>query len=270
MIASGRLGVFPKPLIGMPCARDKSQRHYGLPVFIQNQTYLRALADAGAAPVTIPLHLDEMTLTAIFQRLDGLFLAGGEDIDPAAYGEAQHELLGMVDPERDRVELLLARQALEVGKPLLAVCRGMQVLNVAAGGSLYQDVQVQRAGAAKHDYFPPQYERSLISHQVTIAPDSRLASWFDGIADVNSMHHQAAKVLGWGCRPVAWAPDGVVEAVEVEGHPFGIGVQWHPEELVDDSAHPGNAALFAAFVAHCGQQAAAPIPTSVLSQMNLG
>lgn len=264
MTAHSDNGSGPKPLIGMPSARDKSQRFYGLPVFIQNQAYLRALAAAGAAPVTIPLHLDEGTLRVIFDRLDGVFLPGGEDMDPATYGEEHHELLGALDPERDRTELLLARWAVAGGKPLLAVCRGMQLLNVATGGTLYQDIRALREDSVQHDYFPPQFERIRISHEVSIDQDSLLGPIYGPQTAVNSMHHQGVKALGDSCRPVAWAPDGLVEAVQVAGHPFAVGVQWHPEELANLQNYSMNALLFEAFVAECRQHFAA------LSQTRLG
>jgi putative glutamine amidotransferase len=251
MTGASTNGFRPQPLIGMPSARDKSQRYYGLPVYIQNQTYLRALAAAGAAPVTIPLQLEEETLRVIFDRLDGIFLPGGEDLDPHTYGEDQHELLGAVDSERDRTELVLARLALETGKPLLAVCRGMQLLNVVSGGSLFQDIRALRQGSEQHDYFPPQFERIRISHPVTIDPESPLGSIFGLETAVNSMHHQAVKTLGQGCRPIAWAPDGVVEGLQVVGHPFAVGVQWHPEELATQQDHQANFRLFEAFVERC-------------------
>lgn len=249
--STGRNGSGPKPLVGMPSARDKSQRFFGLPVFVQNQAYLRALAAAGAAPVTIPLHLDEDTLRVIFDRLDGIFLPGGEDLDPSTYGEEHHELLGAVDPERDRTELTLARWAVAEGKPLLAVCRGMQLLNVASGGSLYQDIRALRARSDQHDFFPPQYERVRISHPVEIDVTSPLGQIFGPRTVVNSMHHQAVKTLGARCRAIAWAPDGVIEAVQVVEHPFAIGVQWHPEELATLQETRANAQLFEAFVAAC-------------------
>ena len=115
MATNSKNGHAPKPMIGMPCARDKSPRYYGLPIFIQNTTYLRAVTDAGAAPIIIPLQLDEATLRVIYDSLDGIFLPGGEDLDPERYGEDQHELLGAIDPERDRTELMLARWALDDG-----------------------------------------------------------------------------------------------------------------------------------------------------------
>lgn len=260
MTSGGANGSRLQPLVGMPSARDKSQRYYGLPVYIQNQTYLRALAAAGAAPVTIPLQLDEDTLRVIFDRLDGVFLPGGEDLDPLTYGEDQHELLGAVDPERDRTELVLARLALDSGKPLLAVCRGMQLLNVVSGGSLFQDIRALRQGSEQHDYFPPQFERIRISHPITIDPESPLADIFGPETAVNSMHHQAVKTLGQGCRPVAWAPDGVVEALQVVDHPFALGVQWHPEELTTQQGCQANFRLFQAFVDQCRAAAQHPAP----------
>lgn len=257
-------GSGPKPLIGMACARDKSQRYYGLPVFIQNQTYLRAMTEAGGAPIAIPLHLDEVTLHAIYERLDGVFLPGGEDLDPANYGAEPHELLGAVDAERDRVELLLTRWALADGKPLLAVCRGMQLLNVAAGGTLFQDIGALRPHSERHDYFPPEYQRFRISHEVRFDAGSVLCQVFGGPMRVNSMHHQGLDRLGRGCQAAAWAPDGVVEGLEVAGHPFAVGVQWHPEELAPRNGYRINHQLFAAFVQRCKQD------VLELSQVDLG
>ncbi|MEI2688790.1 MAG: gamma-glutamyl-gamma-aminobutyrate hydrolase family protein [Anaerolineae bacterium] len=145
MASNGHSGTNRIPKIGIPCARDKSQRYYGLPIFIQNTTYLRAITDGGAAPIIIPLQLDEATLRVIYETVDGIFLPGGEDMDPAQYDEQHHEMLGATDPERDRTEMLLGRWALEDSKPLMAICRGAQVLNVIQGGSLYQDIRALRA-----------------------------------------------------------------------------------------------------------------------------
>jgi len=237
-----------RPLIGLPMARDRSPRFYGLAIFIQNQTYVRALAEAGAAPMSIPLNLDETVLRAIYERLDGLFLPGGEDMSPESYGENPHELLGPTDPERDRTELTLARWALAEGKPIMAVCRGIQVLNVATGGTLFQDILTERPDSEKHDYFPPQFARNRISHEMRVENGTLLSRALDpnAVHSVNSMHHQAIKALGEGLRPSAVAPDGVVEALEYQDHPFAVGVQWHPEELTTSDA--GMAKLFGQFV----------------------
>lgn len=235
-----------RPLIGVPTGREKSQRFFGLSLFIMNQTYVRTLEQLGALPVMIPLHMSEETLRGIFERLDGLLLPGGEDIDPSNYGEDRHAQLGPTDKERDRTELQLTRWALDAGMPVFGVCRGVQVLNVACGGSLYQDLLSQRPDFGKHDYFPPRFERFRISHQVEIEEESLLGSTLGAIHEVNSMHHQGVNRVGVGLRVVARADDGLAEALEAPGLPFVLGVQWHPEELAKTDHH--SASLFFDFV----------------------
>lgn len=235
-----------RPLIGVTMGREKSQRFFGLNLFIMNQTYVRILEALGALPVMIPLHMSEATLRGIFERLDGLFLPGGEDIDPAHYGAERHEMLGATDKERDRTELLLTRWAIEIGMPVLGVCRGAQMINVACGGTLYQDILSERPDLAKHDYFPPNFERYRISHRIDIAPDSLLARAMGAVHEVNSMHHQGIDRVGFGLRVVAWAEDGLPEAIEAPALPYVVGVQWHPEELA--RTDPLNANLFSDFV----------------------
>lgn len=247
-----------RPLIGVPTGREKSQRFFGLPLYIMNQTYIRVLESLGALPVMIPLQMSEATLYGIFQRLDGLFLPGGEDLDPSTYGAERHPQLGAPDRERDRTELLLTRWALEAGMPVLGVCRGIQVLNVVCGGTLYQDLHSQRPDLAKHDYFPPQFERFRVSHHVTIESDSRLAQALGTGHEVNSMHHQGIERLGQGLRVVARAEDDLPEAVELPQLPFVIGVQWHPEELAKtDQLSSG---LFYEFIRAAGSDWRSQIP----------
>lgn len=235
-----------RPLIGVTMGREKSQRFFGLNLFIMNQTYVRTLESLGALPVMIPLHMTEESLRGIFERLDGLFLPGGEDIDPANYGAQRHELLGATDKERDRTELLLTRWALEMGMPVLGVCRGAQMINVACGGTLYQDILSERPDLIKHDYFPPSFERFRISHRIDIEADSRLAHALGQIHEVNSMHHQGLDRIGYGLRVVAHAEDGLPEAVEAPALPYVVGVQWHPEELAKTDQMSAN--LFYDFV----------------------
>ena len=220
-----------RPLIGVTMGREKSQRFFGLNLFIMNQTYVRTLEQLGALPVMIPLHMTEATLRGTFERLDGLFLPGGEDIDPANYGAGRHDLLGATDKERDRTELLLTRWAVERGMPVLGVCRGVQMINVACGGTLTQDLHSERPELVKHDYFPPSFERFRISHPIDIEADSRLAHAMGQVHEVNSMHHQGIDRLGTALRVVARAADGLPEAVEIPALPFVVGVQWHPEEM---------------------------------------
>jgi putative glutamine amidotransferase len=235
-----------RPLIGVTMGREKSQRFFGLSLFIMNQTYVRMLETMGALPVMIPLHMTEFTLRGTFDRLDGIFLPGGEDIDPANYGSERHPLLGATDKERDRTELLLSRWAIEEGMPVLGVCRGAQMINVACGGTLVQDLHMERPEFVKHDYFPPSFERYRISHRVDIEIDSRLARAMGSVHEVNSMHHQGLDRIGHGLRVVARAEDGLPEAVEVPDLPFVVGVQWHPEELAKTDQMSAN--LFFDFV----------------------
>ncbi len=247
-----------RPLIGVPTGREKSQRFFGLPLYIMNQTYVRTLETLGALPVLIPLQMSEATLRGIFDRLDGLLLPGGEDIDPGRYGEERHPQLGSTDHERDRTELLLAHWALESGMPILGVCRGVQVLNVICGGSLFQDLTSQMPQLSKHDYFPPTFERFRVSHQVAILEDSRLAQTLGRVHEVNSMHHQGIARLGKGLRVVGIAEDGLAEALEMPGLPFAVGVQWHPEELAKTDGL--SAGLFYDFIRTAASEWRAEVP----------
>lgn len=223
----------------------------GLPQsVVMNQRYYHAVTLVGAVPVLVPLlDDDEDTLREIFERVDGILVPGGVDMDPATYGEEPHPLLGNLDPARDRTELMMCRWAVEEKKPFLGLCRGAQVLNVAQGGTLWQDLAQQGATEMKHDYFPNfGFERDHIAHEITIAKGSRLrhALESDRIG-VNSMHHQGLKTLGQGLRATAVAPDGLVEAVELDdANAFVVGVQWHPE--VFELSDPHSRHLFKEFV----------------------
>ncbi len=236
------------PLVGIPCGASPA-RGLSPAGYRQNAAYVRSVAEAGGLPVLIPLLDDEKLLRALYERLDGLLLPGGGDVDPLQYGETPRPECGVdgVDPLRDRVELALARWALGEERPILGICRGQQTLNVAAGGTLYQDIGHQVRGAWRHQYLG---ERDDLVHPIAVAPNSRLARVL-GTTDlrVNSLHHQAVARLAPGLRDVAHAPDGVVEALEHEGHPFALAVQFHPEELTP--GHEPSVRLFEAFVAAC-------------------
>lgn len=245
------------PIILIPCRNDRSAKSHNLPMQGMGQAYLSAIITAGGLPLLVPVGLDEMRLFRALDEADGLLLAGGEDIAPALFGEEPHPKLGTVDAERDAAEMVLARRALEMGMSLLAICRGIQVLNVATGGTLYQDILSQVPGALKHDCFYPDYPRDHIAHTVAVASDSHLAAIVGqtvgspAAVPVNSLHHQAVKALGAGLRAVAQAPDGIVEAVEGTGDAWVLGVQWHPEELA--CARADMRALFRAFVEAAGR-----------------
>jgi putative glutamine amidotransferase len=176
-------------------------------------------------------------------------------VEPTAYGQERSDLCGRTDSARDAVEIALARWAVADGKPLLGVCRGLHILNVALGGTLHQDTAACVPDSIKHDYFPTQgFERDLLAHDVDVRSGSRLAdSLGSGAVRVNSMHHQAINDLGRGLRITAVAPDGLIEAIETTSpDAFGVAVQWHPEALIDHDA--ATLDLFRAFVDSCGRQ----------------
>jgi putative glutamine amidotransferase len=229
-----------RPLIGI--TTQTLQAIDGIPAgvphsVVMNQRYYQAAAMAGAAPVLIPLLDDRDALRAIYERMDGILIPGGVDVDPATFGEAAHERLGSIDPDRDRVEMQLVKWAVEDGKPVLGLCRGLQVINVALGGTLYQDLEAQYPDSIKHDYFPTYgFARDHLAHDVALEHGSRLHRLTEAHRiPVNSMHHQGIKVLADALIPSAFAPDGLIEAAELPGGRFVVGVQWHPEvfEMTD-------------------------------------
>ncbi len=245
-----------RPIIGIPTQTLQSLGGVSAeipPSWVMSQRYITTLTAAGAIPWMIPL-VDEATLRGVFDALDGVFLPGGADIDPVSYGTDPHPLCDRTDPERDRVELLLARWAMERGTPVLGVCRGMQLINVAAGGSLYQDLAEQLPGSIKHDYFPfkgAAYRRDFLAHSVDVSPNTRLARLFgEGKLQVNSMHHQGVRELGTGLRATARSPDGLIEGLETTGRNYVFAVQWHPEALTDHDTHSRE--MFEDFIAAAG------------------
>jgi putative glutamine amidotransferase len=205
-------------------------------------TYLRAIEVAGGLPVVMPpLELD--AVEPLLDRLSGICLSGGPDLDPAAYHERRHPELGPVEPELDRFELELARRADARGLPILAVCRGMQALNVARGGTLHQHLPERPGVTLDHRQAKP---GDVVTHGVRIAAGSALARTMGRRrAQVNSFHHQAVNRLGAGLRAVAWSSDGVIEGIEAPAREFLLGVQWHAEIL---TTRPEHAALFSALV----------------------
>lgn len=203
-------------------------------------TYIESLRRAGAIPLLIPPQPENAG--AIVTELDGILLAGGDDCDPAVYGEEKHPTVEPMDPRRQDSDLTLARVARERGIPTLAICLGVQVMNVAAGGTLIQDIDSQLQSEIEHASKPEDRAR----HDVLIEPGTKLAS-IVGTPEinVNSSHHQAIKEVGEGLRITAHAPDGIVEGLEDPKHPFYVGVQWHPEDM------PGEASaksIFDSFV----------------------
>jgi putative glutamine amidotransferase len=237
-----------RPLIGIPIGRhiDRHGRAYvRLP-----EAYGLALTEAGGAPVLIPPLGDAGPLERIFSTLDGILFPGGLDVHPARYGEGDDVLPNVsVDEPLDDLELQLARWATDRELTTLGICRGQQLLNVALGGSLVQDLPTAGVGHPQSTLTI----RNELAHAIEVEPSSRLAEIFGATRfEVNSFHHQAVKALGRGLKPVGWAPDGVVEAVESIEHPWLLAVQFHPENLVAN--HQPSRRLFAAFVAACAER----------------
>lgn len=235
-----------RPLIGISIGRhtDRLGRVYNrLP-----ESYGIAITAAGGAPVLIPPITDRAALERIFSALDGMLFPGGLDVHPAHFGEEIHPTV-TVDEPLDGLELQLAQWATEREVTTLGICRGQQLLNVALGGTLIQDLPT-------HGIEHPQSAaavRNELAHTITVQPDSRLAAVFgDTEFSVNSFHHQAINSLGRGLKAVGWSTDGVIEAVESTEHPWLLAVQFHPENLTP--AHEPSRRLFDAFVTACAER----------------
>jgi putative glutamine amidotransferase len=197
-----------------------------------NDAYLHAVQQAGGIPILLSPGLEAAALEAVWSRLDGILLTGGGDVGPRRFGEDRHPTVDEVSDARDRLELEVTERAVQTRRPLLAICRGIQVLNVALGGSLYQDIASDTGSTTAHSQSAP---RNQPTHLVKVMGEgTRLGATLGASEiEVNSMHHQAVKRLGRGLREVAWAPDGIIEGIELAGaSTLVLGVQWHPEELI--------------------------------------
>jgi putative glutamine amidotransferase len=242
-----------RPLIGI--TTQTLQAIDGIPAGlphsdVMNQRYYIAVAMAGGAPVLVPLLDDEPeALRGSYEACTGILIPGGVDVHPRNFNEAPHPKLGRVDPARDRVEMQLTRWAVADKKPLLGLCRGLQVINVTLGGSLYQDLEEQYPDGIKHDYFPTYgFERDHLAHEVTLTEGSRLRQMMElDRISVNSMHHQGVKTLAPSLVASAVAPDGLIEAAESASDHFLVGVQWHPE--VFEMTDPHTRHVFREFIA---------------------
>jgi putative glutamine amidotransferase len=245
-----------RPVIGIPCYSGRREGTL-TPYYGNNRSYVRAVQRAGGVAFLIPAGHDADALEAICSRLDGLLLSGGCDVDPARYGEERITACQEPDPERDELELALAAWALDAAVPILGICRGMQLLNVACGGTLYQDLETQQPEMARHDHAAT--GRTYRAHGIRLQQHSQLSEILRATPyEVNSLHHQAVARPGDRIEIVGWSPDGVAEAMEVDGHPFAVAVQFHPEELEGDPEHPDepSRSLFHAFVLACGKRMA--------------
>ena len=230
-----------RPVIGLTAGRDVPGRPDNLTI---PRTYPDAVVAAGGVPVVVtPMH-DARALRQLFSTLDGVILPGGLDVQPSAYGEPAHPTT-RVDPVLDVLEFEIARWAIAEALPTLGICRGHQLINVALGGSLIQDLPSVKLHHWQRE------QSSTLTHALEVDGDSKFAGIF-GVSSlrVNSFHHQAIDRLGRGLRAVGWSPDGVIEAIESADHPWLLAVQFHPEDLIE--FHEPSQRLFRAFVEACG------------------
>lgn len=231
-----------KPYIGITCDHDNETDRLQL-----RMAYCRSVLNAGGLPVLVPYAGSE-DMAAILAHVDGLLLSGGGDVDPALFAESPHPRLGRVNKVRDEVEIWLCELAFSVNIPVLGICRGMQVMNIAAGGSLYQDLKSQweMRELLEHDQTIADW-RPI--HDVVVIKNSLLHKITGkSTLQVNSLHHQAIKSASCFYHISAKADDGVIEAIEFDKHTFCLGVQWHPERMPDD---PVSQSIFAAFIGAC-------------------
>jgi len=200
-------------------------------------TYVDAVVEAGGIPVVLPAVEDEAVIRQYVQMMDGFIFAGGRDLNPALYGQEQHESVVTENVRREAFDLELMRQVLDAEKPILGICLGMQQMNVVRGGTLIQDIP--SFTDVDEDHRPADVPGTHLAHDVLIDEDSILHSLIgESTLTVNSLHHQACGDLGDGILVTGRSPEGIVEAIEIPDYPFALGVQWHPEMLYDvDSSH---------------------------------
>jgi putative glutamine amidotransferase len=214
-----------RPIIGITGELEAARwRDWIREAVLSPVSYTRAVERAGGSPVVLP-PVPSSSVESLVAKLDGLVISGGRDVNPALYDEPAHPQTDAPDHRRDRFELLMARAAIDADLPFLAICRGMHIVNVARGGTLVQHLP-DRLGTESHKPDPVK----LTIHDLEISAASKLGRVLGSKAQAPAAHHQGIDRIGTGLLTVAWTPDQVVEAVELEGHKFGVGVQWHPEE----------------------------------------
>lgn len=236
-----------KPLIGITTRNSKDGD--GHPLTALQHSYLKAVMQAGGLPVMIPNILSEEDFLDLYSRLNGILFSGGGDVSLKYFSGSDHPRIGEVDDLRDSTEITLMRTAVNDGKPILGICRGAQVMNVALGGTLYTHIYDQLKGALDHAY-PGDLRRAIV-HPVNVDETTRSAEIFgETLLNVNSLHHQGLKDVAPALKVAGHAPDGLVEIIEIPNHPYAVGVQWHPEWLTDQ---PAMQRLFKSFVDASGK-----------------
>ena len=228
-----------KPIIGINCDYEEEGKQ---PYSFTYRDYSEAVVAAGGIPLLLPVIKDKNDVELLLEKIDGLLITGGNDVPPQRYGEEKHEKTVCVHPDKDSSDFILVGTAIRMKKPLLAICYGIQLVNVALGGSLIQDIPSE----VKTPIIHKDSQNDHYTHAVSIRKDSLLHRiiGIDRI-EANSTHHQAIKRLGKGLKDTAHTSDGITEAIEWKDYPFLVGVQWHPERMIDS---PHHLALFNALI----------------------
>ncbi|MDI6879985.1 MAG: gamma-glutamyl-gamma-aminobutyrate hydrolase family protein [Desulfitobacteriaceae bacterium] len=230
-----------RSIIGITCDHDYSQNR-----LFQTKAYVQAVVEAGGLPLLVPFFRAGQMNEELAQKLNGLMLTGGADIDPFFFGEPMLAATKEIDPERDEWEIALIQEFLRNDKPILGICRGMQVLNVAAGGSIYQDIS-SRPGTWKHRQQAPSW---YPTHSVQIIPESKIVQVLNQqVLRVNSYHHQAVKDVAPGFKVNARSEDGIIEGIESEDKLWVFGIQWHAETMWERDIN--QLMIFQAFIRAC-------------------
>ena len=218
-----------QPIIGITAGKDRSDTNIQKTCLIDKYSY--AISASGGIPLIIPPDISIHSIDTIMKHVNGIMITGGGDIETKRFLGQDHPRVYGVDTDRDNLEIELVHAAESTGKPLLGICRGIQIINVALGGDLFTDIQDQKIDSLKHDWFPD-YPRDQLSHPIEIKSGTLLNHILEiSLTEVNSLHHQAIRNLSSHLSATAFAPDGIIEAVENSDHPFFLGVQWHPEWL---------------------------------------
>jgi len=226
--------MLKKPVIGLTSTRFmvEGQVLSGLVKDSISQDYSDAIEKCGGIPIIMPSTHESSTLERYFELCDGFIVTGGKDVHPLLYNEAPTEQCGAFDHEVDVLQVALIKQAVKTNKPILGICRGAQLLNVALGGNLYQDINSQVENSNGHRFT---FIKSDTVHEITLQAETKLSSLFGNNIYVNSIHHQAINKLGKGLIVSAQSNDGIIEGIELPSHKFAIGVQWHPEMMLTKS-----------------------------------